>query len=96
MIIAMILFPDVQQKAQAELDAVVGNDRLADSSDEESLPYTSAVVKEVLRWRPTVPSALPHRVTEDDVYKGMRIPKGSWIFGSSWYVGCRNLYSHTC
>jgi cytochrome P450 len=92
----MILFPEVQQKAQAELDAVVGRDRLADSSDEESLPYTSAVVKEVLRWKPALPSGLPHRVSEDDVYNGMRIPKGSWIFGSSWYVGRRNRYSHIC
>ena len=80
----MVLFPKVQQKAQIELDAVVGHDRLADSSDEASLPYTSAVVKEVLRWRPIAPLGFPHRLMEDDVYDGMRIPKGSWVFGNSW------------
>ena len=80
----MILFPEVQHKAQAELDAMVGQDRLTDSSDEESLPYMNALVKEVLRWSPVVPNALPHCVMEDDVYNGMRIPKGSWVIGNSW------------
>jgi cytochrome P450 len=80
----MILFPEVQHKAQAELDALIGQDRLADSSDEESLPYMNALIKEVLRWRPVLPNAIPHRVMEDDVYNGMRIPKGSWVFGNSW------------
>jgi cytochrome P450 len=48
----MTLYPDVQKKAQSELDVVVGRKRLADASDEEGLPYTSALVKEVLRWTP--------------------------------------------
>lgn len=45
----MLLYPDVQHKAQKELDKVIGNDRLPEFSDEASLPYISAVVKEVLR-----------------------------------------------
>ena len=80
----MTLFPDIQQKAQSELDSVVGQNRLADSSDEDSLPYMNALVKEVLRWRPPLPFALPHRLMEEDVYNGMRIPKGSWVIGNSW------------
>jgi cytochrome P450 len=92
----MILFPEVQQKAQAELDAIVGRDRLAGSSDEENLLYTSAVVKEVLRWRPALPNGLAHRVMKDDAYNGMRIPKGSWVIGSPWYSGYRNCYTHIC
>jgi hypothetical protein len=31
-------------------------------------------------------SGLPHRLMEDDVYKGMYIPKGSLIFGNIWYA----------
>lgn len=45
----MLLYPDVQRKAQAELDRVVGSDRLPEFSDERSLPYITAVVQEVLR-----------------------------------------------
>jgi cytochrome P450 len=84
----MTLFPDIQHKAQLELDAAVGQNRFADSSDEESLPYTSALVKEVLRWKPPLPFGLPHRLMEEDVYDGMRIPKGSWVIGNSWRVEC--------
>ena len=57
-ILAMVLNPAVQQKAQAEIDRVVGSDRLPDWSDRESLPYVGAVCREVLRWRPIVPLGL--------------------------------------
>ena len=49
-ILAMAINPTVQQKAQAEIDRVVGRDRLPDWSDRESLPYVGAVCHEVLRW----------------------------------------------
>ena len=45
----MICFPEVQMKAQAELDHVVSG-RLPDFSDMDDLPYLSAIVKEVIRW----------------------------------------------
>lgn len=45
----MLLYPDVQKKAQEELDRVLGKDRLPDFSDEASLPYITAVLQEVLR-----------------------------------------------
>lgn len=45
----MLLYPDIQRKAQIEVDRVVGRDRLPDFSDEPSLPYVTALVKEVLR-----------------------------------------------
>ena len=46
----MILYPEVQKKAQAEIDAVVGLNRLPDFHDRPSLPYINAVVKESSRW----------------------------------------------
>jgi len=51
----MVLYPDVMKKAQAELDAVVGRDRVPTFEDHEDLPYIRAMVKEVLRWRPILP-----------------------------------------
>lgn len=53
--LAMVLHPDAQHKAQAELDAVLSGIRLPTPDDEDSLPYVGAVVKEVLRWHPVVP-----------------------------------------
>ena len=51
----MTLYPDVQRKAQEEIDRVVGNSRLPDYSDQDELPYVQAVLKEVLRWHPVTP-----------------------------------------
>lgn len=56
----MMLFPDVQRKAQWEIDAVVGGDRLPRIEDRDQLPYVGAVLKEVLRWRPVVPMGAFH------------------------------------
>lgn len=53
--LAMVLFPEVQAKAQAELDAVVGSERLPCFDDRDRLPYVNAVWKEVLRWHSVTP-----------------------------------------
>ena len=52
----MAIHPEVAKKAQAELDAVVGSDRLPTFSDREHLPYIDALTKEVFRWNSVVPT----------------------------------------
>jgi cytochrome P450 len=54
-VLAMVLYPNVQKRAQAEIDRVVGPDRLPTFEDRDQLPYIEAVVKEVLRWQPVAP-----------------------------------------
>jgi cytochrome P450 len=54
-LLVMVLYPDVQTRTQAEIDSVVGRDRLPTFEDRASLPYVDAVVREVLRWRPIGP-----------------------------------------
>ena len=51
----MALYPEVQKKAQAEIDAVIGTTRLPDFHDRPSLPYINAVVKESSRWNLVAP-----------------------------------------
>ena len=96
----MALYPEVQKKAQAEIDAVVGPDRLPDFEDRHSLFYINAVVKETMRWHLVGPlgekfydyiytiltrfEAIPHMATNDDEYDGYYIPKGTVVFGNSW------------
>ena len=80
----MVLYPEVQKKAQEEIDVVVGNNRLPSFSDRESLPYTNALVLEVLRWHSIIPTGLPHRVTKDMIYDGYFIPEGSTIIPNIW------------
>lgn len=77
--LAMTLYPDVQARAQQELDEVVGRDRLPSFSDRERLPYISKLVKESLRWRPVTPLGIPHAAVEDDEYLGGHIPKGTTV-----------------
>jgi len=52
----MLLSPDIQKKAQDELDSVIGRDKLPTVEDRPSLPFVDAVCKEVLRWRPPTPA----------------------------------------
>jgi len=82
---AMIAFPEIQRRAQAELDAVVGRDRLPTFADAPRLPYVRAIIEEVLRLRPAVPLAVPHAAIEDDWYEGMFIPKGTVCIPNIWH-----------
>ncbi|KAK0479595.1 cytochrome P450 [Armillaria novae-zelandiae] len=81
---AMLLYPEVQAKAQAEIDAVIGHDRLPRFDDRERLPYINALVLEVTRWHTVGPTDIPHCVTEDVIQSGYLIPKGSLIVANIW------------
>ncbi|KIJ35822.1 hypothetical protein M422DRAFT_261774 [Sphaerobolus stellatus SS14] len=83
-ILAMALHPEVQKKAQKELDSVLGGVRLVEFEDESELPYISAVVKETMRWHPLFPQSLAHAAVEEDVVGEYYIPKGSIVIGNSW------------
>ncbi|KAI0628180.1 cytochrome P450 [Trametes polyzona] len=84
--LAMAITPDVQKKAQEELDRVVGRNRLPDFEDRDNLPYINAIVKELTRWNIVTPLALPHASVEDDQYKGYFIPKGSIMIANTWAI----------
>ncbi|KAF7354308.1 Cytochrome P450 [Mycena venus] len=85
-VLAMLANPEAQTKAQGEIDSVIGPGNLPDFTDEPSLPYVSAIVKEVLRWRNAFPIAFPHYITVDDEYRGYRIPAGSLVIGNTWAI----------
>ncbi|KAJ8701519.1 hypothetical protein PTI98_000287 [Pleurotus ostreatus] len=85
-VLAMLLYPDVQCKAQEELDRVVGAGNIPTFEDRESLPYIDAIFRELLRWRPPAAIGVPHSTTKDDIYRDYYIPKGSIIFANIWFV----------
>ncbi|KAG8744096.1 hypothetical protein FRC10_010777 [Ceratobasidium sp. 414] len=86
--IAMLYNPTAQATAQAEIERVIGTDRLPTYADRDSLPYVEAVYKEVMRWQPIAPLGLPHKHTaeKDDEYRGMRIPANSTIITNIWGI----------
>jgi len=85
-VLAMVLYPEVQKRAQEEIDAVLGHGHLPQFGDEDALPYLRAVRYELLRWSPPGPLGFPHRLTENDVYNGYFIPAGSLVFYNSWAI----------
>ncbi|KAI6006592.1 cytochrome P450 [Pisolithus orientalis] len=80
LVLAMILNPEIQNKAHAELDAVVGKGVLPTFEDRKRLPYLQAVLFEAMRWNPVIPLAgFPHATTTSGVVEGYYIPKGTFI-----------------
>ncbi|KAK2460236.1 hypothetical protein APHAL10511_007625 [Amanita phalloides] len=86
-IMAMALYPSVQRRAQAEIDKIVGADRLPEYYDRPSLSYIEALMRESMRWRLALPLAIPHMTVKDDVYKGFSIPKGTLVLPNGWALG---------
>ncbi|KEP48417.1 cytochrome P450 family protein [Rhizoctonia solani 123E] len=83
-VLAMLLFPECQAKAQDEIDRVIGASRLPTFEDKDRLPYVNNLINEVTRWQPVTPLAVPHACTQDDVYRNYRIPKGAIVIGNVW------------
>ncbi|KAL1964789.1 hypothetical protein VTN77DRAFT_6656 [Rasamsonia byssochlamydoides] len=83
-VLASVLHPAAVRRAQQELDSVVGPDRLPAFEDMSKLPYITAFMSEVLRWRPITPLGLPHATTKSDEYLGYHIPEGAAVLATNW------------
>lgn len=82
-ILLMLHYPEVQKKAQEEIDSVTGGTWVPGMRDRERFPYINCLVKELFRFSPAVP-LVPHSLHEDDVVEGYLIPKGSWVMANMW------------
>lgn len=80
----MLLYPDIQKKAQEELKNVVGMNAFPSFDDRKNLPYIEALLKEVLRWHPVAPMGVPHMLKEDDIIGEYFVPKGTIVMGNVW------------
>ncbi|KAM9400029.1 cytochrome P450 2U1 isoform 1-T1 [Salvelinus alpinus] len=86
MMLYMVVYPDIQERVQAEIDAVVGPDRVPSLTDKGSLPFTEATIMEVQRMTVVVPLAIPHMASETTEFRGYTIPKGTVIIPNLWSV----------
>jgi cytochrome P450 len=83
----MVLHPEIQLKAQAEIDIVVGTSRLVSDSDIPNLPYLQAIVKECLRVHPPGPLLSWARLAIHDVYVGDNfVPAGTTAMVNMWAI----------
>ncbi|XP_018572226.1 probable cytochrome P450 303a1 [Anoplophora glabripennis] len=71
----LILYPDVQRKAQEEIDSVIGKHCSPSMNDRPNLPYVECVVLEALRMFGGRAFTVPHRALRDTELCGYRIPK---------------------
>ncbi|XP_077005589.1 cytochrome P450 2J2-like [Tamandua tetradactyla] len=71
--------PEIQEKVQAEIIRVIGHSQQPSVADRERLPYTNAVIHEVLRMGNIIPLNVPREVVADTTVDGYYLPKGTMI-----------------
>ncbi|XP_004765557.1 cytochrome P450 1B1 [Mustela putorius furo] len=86
LLILFTRYPDVQARVQAELDQVVGRDRLPCLDDQPKLPYVMAFLYEAMRFSSFVPVTIPHATTTSASVLGYHIPKDTVVFVNQWSV----------
>ncbi|XP_069461879.1 cytochrome P450 2K6-like [Ambystoma mexicanum] len=77
-LLLMIKYPEIQEKVQKEIDAVIGSAK-PQTEHRRQMPYTDAVIHEIQRFSNILPMGLPHETTMDVEFKGFLIPKGTFI-----------------
>ncbi|KAJ4710770.1 Cytochrome P450 [Melia azedarach] len=83
----MALHPEIQSRAQVEIDFVVGNSRPVFDSDIPNLPYLQAIVKETLRIHPPGPLLSWARLAIHDVHVGDNfVPAGTTAMVNMWAI----------
>ncbi|KAL0068085.1 hypothetical protein AAF712_004745 [Marasmius tenuissimus] len=80
----MAMHPDIQKKAQVQIDSIVGRDRMPTLQDIPQLPYVSALVTEIMRWHGIAPLGVPHRLNTDDYYEGFYLSKDTVVIANVW------------
>ncbi|KAM6062878.1 cytochrome P450 2J6-like [Chlamydotis macqueenii] len=78
----MVVYPDIQEKVQKELDAVLGCSRLICYEDRKKLPYTNAVIHEIQRYSNIILIALPRQSVKDTELLGFPVPKNTIILSN--------------
>jgi cytochrome P450 family 2 subfamily U polypeptide 1 len=77
----MIHHPDIQSKVRKEIHDVIGAYKVPSMKDKAAMPYTEATVMEILRVSDITALNLPHVVSEDVVFRGYKIPRGTTVMG---------------
>ena len=85
-IIYMLHHPEIQKQVQEEIHHHLGYDRMPRMKDKPSLPYTEACILEIQRMADIVPLGVPHTVTEDVIYRGYHLPKGTTVMSNLYSV----------
>ncbi|XP_072263496.1 cytochrome P450 2K1-like [Pyxicephalus adspersus] len=77
-LLLMMKYPDIQKKVQDEIERVIGTAQ-PKLEHRKQMPYTDAVVHEVLRYGDIAPGSVPHATSQDVTFRGYFIPKGTTV-----------------
>ncbi|EMD42065.1 hypothetical protein CERSUDRAFT_120902 [Gelatoporia subvermispora B] len=83
---AAACYPEAQARVQAQLDEVVGRNRIPTFDDRKLLTEVEAFVLEVFRWRPAAVLGFAHKATKDIVWRDYVIPAGTSVLGCHWAI----------
>ncbi|CAI0424745.1 unnamed protein product, partial [Linum tenue] len=78
--------PEILDKARAEIDNAVGNNRLVQESDCIDLPYLQCIISETFRLYPVGPLLIPHQSSEDCTVGGYFVSKETMLFVNTWAI----------
>ncbi|KAM4695579.1 cytochrome P450 2G1-like [Rhinophrynus dorsalis] len=84
----LLKYPEIQAKLKEEINQVIGQNRLPNSSDKLNMPYTDAFINELHRWVDIAPFNVTHTVTKVTHFRGYTIPKDTDIFPILCSVHC--------
>ncbi|KAL0345302.1 UNVERIFIED_CONTAM: cytochrome [Sesamum radiatum] len=83
---ALLNHPEKLDKARAEIDNLIGNNRLVNESDLSKLPYLQNIILETFRLFPATPLLVPHEASADCTIGGYNIPRGTIILVNAWAI----------
>ncbi|KAK4393453.1 cytochrome [Sesamum angolense] len=78
--------PQKLDKARAEIDNLVGDDRLVNELDLSNLPYLHNIIMETFRLFPASPLLVPHEASVNCKLGGYDIPKGTIVQVNAWAI----------
>ncbi|XP_067321655.1 cytochrome P450 2B4-like [Anolis sagrei] len=94
-IFMMARFPDIQAKVQEEINEVIHTNRVPGMEDRVRMPFTNAVIHEILRYLKASNDNFPHSTTCCVEFRGFTIPKGTAIIPSFTSVNFDPLHWET-
>ncbi|OAE30212.1 hypothetical protein AXG93_4295s1680 [Marchantia polymorpha subsp. ruderalis] len=83
----LLRHPNIMERLQSELDAVIGKERLVEEADLQKLEYLQAVVKETLRLHPVGVLGIPHFSREATKVAGYDIPANTRVILNLYAIG---------